>query len=214
MDLKNSVKKAVFLPAAAAVAVLAAAMWPVSSVSASSDAVAGAPLPAVTLAQNSSYVSNKYFGLLHVEAGDSAVACASADTQNRLVVTGVGTGSTTVTFWYKNTATDGWVSALMPVTVTRETSSQTASVVAGSYGIIFPQASPRISVGATYLPADVKLNGYSVDDAGLLWVSSNDAVAAVNKTTGQVTGAGAGTAVVYAVDPATKLCGSYSVTVS
>ncbi len=215
MNFKHAVKKTVFIPAATAVAVLAAVLWPAASVSASSgDAVAGTPLPSVTLSQNTSYVSNEYFGVLHVDVGDSAVACASADSQNRLVVTAVGTGSTAVTFWYKNSATDSWTSTSMPVTVTDRTSSQTVSVVAGSYGISFLQPSVAVSSGASYTPQNIRLNGYSVDASTLLWVSSNDSIATVDKSTGTVTCVGKGTVSIYAVDPSTKYCGSYTVTVS
>lgn len=215
MDFKHAVKKTVFIPAAAAVAVLAAVLWPAASVSASSgDAVAGTPMPTVTLVQNSSYVSNSYSGVLHVDVGDSAVACASADSQNRLVVTAVGTGSTTVTFWYKNSAADSWISTSMPVTVTSETSSRAASIQAGSFGITFAPASATIGVGSTITPQEIKVSGYSVAASSLLWVSSSDVIATVDKSTGLIQGVNRGTAIIYAVDPSTKYCGSYTVTVS
>mgnify|MGYP000997121381 CR=1 FL=1 len=214
MGFKHSVKKTVLLPAAAA-AVLAAMLWPSSSVSASTEqATAGAAMPAVTLAQNSSYVSDAYAGVLNVEAGDSAVACASADSQNRLVVTAVGTGSTTVTFWYKSTTADGWVSTSMPVKVTAAASSQANAVQAGTYGFTFAPASATIGVGSTVTPQGIRVSGFSVSASSLLWVSSSDAIATVDKSTGLITGVGKGAAVVYAVDPATKLCGAYSVTVN
>lgn len=215
MDFKKTVKKTVLIPAIAATAVLTAVMWPTAAVSATSgDAVAGAPLPTMTLAQNSSYVSNAYSGVLHVNVGDSTVACASADSQNRLVVTAVGTGSTTITFWYKQSDTSDWVSTSLPVTVTEETSSQSTVVSAGTFGITFTASTEKMPVGSVYTPSGIKLDGYAVAASTLLWISSNDSVVSVDKSTGTITGVGRGIATVYAVDPSTKYCGSYTVSVS
>lgn len=214
MNFRHSAAKAGLIPALAAIAVLAAALWQGACVSATSeDVAAGTPFPTVTLAQNSSYVSNAYFGVLHVKTGDGTVACASTDSKNRLVVTAVGAGSTTVTFWYKNTQSDGWTSTTMPVTVTDQTSSQVSSVQAGSTGITFSPSSAVIGVGDTVTPQGIKLSGFSTEASSLLWLSSSDTVATVDKTTGRITGVSKGTATVYAVDPATKVCGTYTVTV-
>lgn len=215
MELGNFLKRAVVIPAVAATAVLAAAMWPSASVSATTgDVIADAPQPAVTLSQNSSYVSNPYFGMLHVETTNNTVACASSDSQNRLVVTAVGTGSATVSFWYKTSAGSAWASTTMPVTVTAEASSQTASVNAGSAGIVFAQPSALLAAGGSYTPQNIRLDGYSVQTSSLLWVSYNDSVATVDKSTGTVSAIGKGTVSIFAVDPSTKYCGSYTVTVS
>ena len=214
MNFRHSAVKAGLIPALATAAVLAAALWQGACVSATSeDAVAGAPFPTVTLAQNSSYVSNSYFGVLHVKTDDGTVACASTDSKNRLVVTAVGTGSTNVTFWYKNTQSDSWISTTMPVAVTDQTSSQASSVQAGSAGITFSTPSAALNVGDTVTPQGIKLSGFSTEASSLLWMSSSDAVATVDKTTGRITGVSKGTATVYAVDPATKVCGTYTVTV-
>lgn len=214
MNFRHSAVKAGLIPALAAIAVLAAALWQGASVSATSEeAVSSVTLPTVALAQNSSYVSDAYFGVLHVKTGDGTVACASADSKNRLVVTAVGAGSTTVTFWYRSAQDSGWISTSLPVTVTEKASSQASSVQAGGADITFSQSSAVIGAGETITPQGIKLSGFSTEASSLLWMSSSDMVAAVGKTTGRITGVSKGTTTIYAVDPTTKVCGSYTVTV-
>jgi len=54
----------------------------------------------------------------------------------------------------------------------------------------------------------ITLNGASVEASQLLWVASTSAVITVEPNTGKVTAVGAGTAVLYAIDPATKAAAS------
>jgi len=53
-----------------------------------------------------------------------------------------------------------------------------------------------------------------VEASSLVWVSSSAAVAAVDTSTGKITAVGAGTAVIYAIDPATKAAASINLFVS
>lgn len=171
-------------------------------------------LSEVTLPQNSSYVTEGYDGgVLHVDTSDSSVACASADSQNRVVVTAVSTGSTTVTFWYRRSVSGNWVSAVLPVKVSAETSSS-ATLSPSDTGIVFSQSTIQINRGSSYTPEKIKINGSVRNASGFLWVSSSDAVASADKTTGLISGVSAGTAAVYAIDPETKCCGALTVQVS
>lgn len=187
--------------------------WHAVSAFASTDTAASSvSLNSVTIQENSSYVTGSYAGVQHLSVGNSSVACASSDSVGRVVVTGIASGSTTVSFWYKTTWSSDWVSASLPVTVSG-VSTTTTAVDASSVGIIFSQGTATVSVGSTYTPTGIKVNGASEDASGLLWVTNSDSVISVDGKTGKITALAAGTATVYAVDPATKMCATLAVTV-
>ncbi|HAH79140.1 MAG TPA: hypothetical protein DEB16_01735 [Ruminococcaceae bacterium] len=170
-------------------------------------------LPAVTLAENSSYVTDSYSGVLHISVSDGSVVRASADGKNRVVVTGVGAGRATVAYWYRQSDSAGWVAASLPVSVSGAAGGSAAAGTADA-GVVLPQKEVGLVPGGVYTAEGIRVNGVSRDARSFLWVSSSDAVAEVEKSTGKITAVSAGTATVYAVDPASKSCGFLSVTVS
>ncbi|WP_277668782.1 hypothetical protein [Caproiciproducens galactitolivorans] len=170
-------------------------------------------LGSITLKENSSYVSEEYAGVINLNVKNTDIVCASIDSQNRVVITAVGSGSTTVSYWCRHSVSEGWVNTIVPVTVSGQSSSA-ATVNADEAGVVFAQQNVNVGRGASYTANDIKVNGISTGAANLLWVSSSDAVASVNKTTGEIQGVSAGTATVYAIDPNTKYCGYLNVTVS
>lgn len=187
--------------------------WHAVGASASTDVtVPNVGLSAVTLRANSSYVSDAYAGVQRLNAADSSVVCASEDSMGRVVVTGIASGKTTVSFWYQSAASSDWVSASLPVTVSG-VADTSAAVNASSAGIVFSENTATVSAGISYTPAGIKVNGTPVNASALLWVSGSDSVVSVGKQTGKITAAAAGTATVYAVDPETKACAALTVNV-
>lgn len=204
------------LPAAITMAaVFLAGTWAVMTASATTaeSAVSTLNLPGVSMAANSSYVSDAYFGVLHLNVDDDTVACASIDSQNRVVVTAVSPGETAVSFWYKKGATDDWVSAVLPVTVSG-TSSVAQTVMIGAVGLVFPQQTTSMSAGSSYTMDGITLNGTSVNASTLLWISSSDSIVTVDRDTGKIRAVAAGTAKIYAIDPTTNSCAGETVIVS
>ena len=169
-------------------------------------------LAGITLSQNTSYVSDSYFGVINVSVQDEDVVRASVDSQCRLVVTAISDGETSVSYWYRKTAADGWTSATMKVTVSGN-SEKSSNISSSEAGIVFPKAEIGINVGESYTMDGVKVNGFSVKTSSLLWFSASDGVISVDSKTGKITAAGAGTAVLYAVDPSTNACSSITVKV-
>lgn len=195
-------------------AAVSGAGWRAATAYASADAAAASvTMSGVTIAANSSYLTDGYAGVEHVSVNDGAVACASTDSENRVVVTGIGAGTTTVSFWYKTTWSADWVSASLPVTVSGVSGTPT-SVDASAAGIVFAEKSAAVSAGSSYTPTGIRVNGVSEDASSLLWVTGSDSVVSVGKTSGCITALAAGTATVYAVDPATGACAALTVTVT
>lgn len=201
------------LPLAAALLISVGAAGPAAAFASAESAESSVTLPAVSLAEHSSYVTDEYAGVLHLEVSDSSVVRASADGENRVVVTAVGTGSATVAYWCKQSAAAGWTAATLPVTVAGRSDSA-ASLRAADAGVVFSSGEVSLAQGGVFTAAGIRVNGVPADASSLLWVSSSDAVAEVEKSTGKITGKSAGTAAVYAIDPATRTCGFLSVTVS
>lgn len=215
MSRMRSLKKMIPLAVSALAAVFAVGTWAVETVSATTteSAVSTTNLPAVALAANSSYVTDTYFGVLHLQVADSTVACASIDSKDRVVVTAVSPGETTVTYWYKTAAADSWVSAVLPVTVSG-TSGTAQTLTSRSVGLVFPEQSISMTTGSEYAVSGITLNGESVSAEKLLWVSQSDSVARVDLNAGKIYAAAAGSVKIYAIDPATNSCTSLLVTVS
>lgn len=187
--------------------------WHAIGASASTDApVSNVSLSAVTLRANSSYVTDAYAGVQHLNVADSSVAYASEDSMGRIVVTGIANGKTTVSFWYKSAASSDWISAAMPVTVSG-VADTSAAVNASNAGIVFSESTVTVSAGTSYTPVGIKVDGTPVDTSDLLWVSGSDSAVSVDKQTGKITAVAAGTATVYAVDPETKACAALTVNV-
>lgn len=184
----------------------------VSAFASSETAASSVALSGVTLQANSSYVTAAYAGVQHLSVADSSVACASEDSLGRVVVTGIASGSTTASFWYRTSLSSNWVSAALPVTVSgvAETS---ASVDFSSAGIVLAEETATVTVGASYTPTGIRVNGVPENAGSLLWVSGSDGVISVDKKTGKITALAAGTATVYVVDPSTKACATLTVTV-
>jgi len=167
-------------------------------------------LNAVTLAEHTSYTSDEYFGVIHLSVDNKSVVAATTDTQGHVVMTAVGSGSTTVRYWFKSVDSSDWTSAVVPITVSGTAVSASATV---SSGLVFPQTSLIVAKGSEYTMAGITLNGASVEASQLLWVASTSEVITVEPNTGKVTAVGAGTAVLYAIDPATKAAASISLSV-
>lgn len=184
----------------------------VSAFASSETAASNVALSGVTLQANSSYVTAAYAGVQHLSVADSSVACASEDSVGRVVVTGISSGSTTVSFWYRTSLSSSWVSAVLPVTVSgvAETS---VSVDSSCAGIVLAKGTATVTVGTSYTPAGIRVNGIPENASSLLWVSGSDGIVSVDKKTGKITALAAGTATVYAVDPSTKACVDLTVTV-
>lgn len=170
-------------------------------------------LAGVTLPQNNSYVTESYFGVIHLESADASVACASLDSKNRVVVTAVGLGSTRVTFWYKRTASAEWTVASLPLTVSGK-SDAASSVSQSAAGISFSKTTLNLKRGQQSAVDGITENGNAVEASGLLWVTPSDSVISVEAKTGKITAVGTGTAVLYALDPANQNVASVTVQVS
>lgn len=205
-------RPSVFLLAAAAVAT-AFTVWAAVPASASTEtAVSSMTASKVTIPANSSYVTDSYFGVVNLAVGNNSVAYASLDSQNHVVITAVGQGSTSVSFLYRQSAGDSWYGMTIPVEVSGSASSAT-SLSRGTQGIEFSQAAFSVSAGNTTTITGLKINGFAVNASDLLWVSSDELVATVGNKTGEIRGVTAGKATVYAIDPTTKICNSVTVTV-
>ena len=197
----------------AALLLTGAAWFSASAFATAEQAGSSVTLAGVTLPQNNSYVTDGYFGVIHLESGDTSVACASLDSENRVVITAVGTGSTKITFWYKRTSSEDWTSATLPFTVSGKSDVSTSVTQAG-LGIFFPQSTVSLKKGQQDTIGGITENGYSVAANSLLWVTSSDSVLSVDTKTGKITAVGTGTAVLYALDPQTKNVASVTVQVS
>ena len=214
MNQNQSRKAFVPLKSAAILIAFVLAVWTVVTASAATtdSAASTVNFSAVTLAANTSYVSDSYFGILNLSVDDDSVAYATVDSKNHVVVTALGEGETTVTFWYKNTATDDWVSAVVPITVSGV--SETAqTVTAHQVGLVLPQQSVSMTVGSEDTISGITLNGTSVNAATLLWISSSDSIVTVDRDSGELHAIASGTAKVYAVEPVTNSCASVTVIV-
>lgn len=201
---------AVLLLAGVLTAVCAAA--PAIPASASEEAAANTTLPETTLKENSSDTTGPYFGVINLTVADNRIAYASVDSKNRVVVTAVGDGSTTVTYWCKMTADDSWVRQTLPVRVSGR-ADPAGGAGSASAGVAFPASSVTVSRSESYSMTGMKRGGESVAASALLWVSSDDSVLTVGKRTGVLKGISAGTATLFAIDPISRTCGSVVVTV-
>lgn len=199
------------LPAAVLTVLVFSAAVLANAVTTGETSVSAASLGALTLNQNSSYVSDGYFGVINISSEDTSVAAASTDSLGHVVITAVGAGATKVHYWFRTSESGGWTSAMVPVTVPG-TAAQNSD--AGAGGLAFAQSSVSLPKGGGYTAAGITLNGKAVEASGLLWVASSSSVVSVEANTGKITALGAGTAVVYAIDPATKAAAAVSVTVS
>ena len=213
-ESKRFRKPAAVLFLAAALAAAVCAELPALPASASEEqASASYTLPETALKAHSSYATESYFGVRNLAVADNAIAYASVDSQNRVVITAVGSGSTTVSYWYKTAANSGWIGQTLPVRVSGKSDSP-ESVSLSALGIVFPSASVALTRGKAYPVTGLKLNGEAVDASKLLWVSSDETVATVGRETGEITGISSGTAAVFAIDPVTRTCAGVTVTVS
>lgn len=165
-------------------------------------------MTAASLAQHTSYLTDSYFGVIKLSVDDKNIAAATTDAQGHVVVTAISSGKTTVRYWYKSIASVDWTSAAMPVTVTGTVAPESA---ASSTGLVFTQSSANITVGRDYTLSGITLNGTTVNPGSLLWVSSSASVATVDSSSGKITAAGPGTAVVYAIEPSTKSVASINI---
>lgn len=177
-------------------------------------ASASVTLAGVTMTENSSYSSDEYFGVIHLIVGDTSVVTASVDSENHVVITAVGSGSTTVKYWYKASSSDGWTSAAMNVKVQGLTGASSGGKPLANTGICFPQSRYSLAQNETFLITGITENGQPVAADKLLWVSSSNSVVTVESTTGKITAAGNGTATLYALDPVTKICNGVTVQVN
>lgn len=184
-----------------------------ASAAAEETSASSVTLNAVTLAEHSSYASSAYFGVINLAVADANVAAATTDSQGRVVITAIGSGSTRVLYWFRNDASGGWTRAVLPVTVSG-TAAATAADAASDTGLVFPQSSVSLSVGTDYTVTGITRNGSPVEASGLLWVSSSSAVATAETNTGKITAVGPGTAVVYALDPSTGNVASINLSVN
>ncbi len=164
----------------------------------------------VTLAQHTSYVSDSYFGVINLSVDNKNIAAATTDTQGHVVMTAIGSGTTNVRYWYKIYSTGDWTSATVPITVSGTAVSASSAV---STGLVFSQSSISIANGSNYTVTGITLNGTAVDASSLLWVASSGSVVTVEANTGKVTAVGAGTAVLYAIDPVTKAAANINLSV-
>lgn len=211
----SSVKRpfAVLLLAAAFLCLAGVSWFSVPASATGEEAGSQAALTAVTLPMNTSYLTDGYFGVIHISSADSTVAQATVDSENRVVVTAVGEGSTTVSFWYRTTASSDWVAASLPVTVSGK-SDVSSSLTQSVAGIVFPQSTVSLSVGKQSTITGVTENGNAIATDSLLWVTPSDAVITVEAKTGKITAVGRGTAVLYALDPANRSVAAVTVQVS
>ncbi len=168
-------------------------------------------LNAVTLAEHTSFVSDTYFGVINLSVDDKSVVAATTDSQGRVIVSAIGAGTTKVRYWYRPDSLSSWTRVTLPITVSGTAAADTAVV---ETGLVFPQSSISIAMGSDYTVTGIKLNGTSVDASSLLWVASSGSVVTVEPNTGKITAVGIGTAVVYAIDPATKAAANINLSVT
>lgn len=173
------------------------------------NSAASVTLNEISLVQNTSYVSEAYFGVIYLRVDDDSVVRASTDTQGHVVVTAVAAGTTKIRYYYRTLAESDWTSATLPVTVT----GTSAAPAVSSTGLVFSQSSVKIAKFGEYTPDNITLNGSKADASSLVWVSSSTGVATVDASTGKITAVSGGTAVIYAIDPVTKAAADISVSV-
>lgn len=173
------------------------------------NSAASVTLNEISLVQNTSYVSEAYFGVIYLRVDDDSVVRASTDTQGHVVVTAVAAGTTKIRYYYRTLAESDWTSATLPVTVT----GTSAAPAVSSTGLVFSQSSVKIAKFGEYTPDNITLNGSKAEASSLVWVSSSTGVATVDASTGKITAVSGGTAVIYAIDPVTKAAADISVSV-
>jgi len=181
-----------------------------ATVGTTDDYTSSITLNSVTLPAHTSYVSDEYFGVIHVSVRDENVVAATMDTQGHVVMTAVGPGTTTVYFWFKTLATDSWTLARVPITVSDTATKVTTTAYTG---LVFSETSASMAQNSEYTATGIMVNGLPVEATSLLWVASPSSVITVDAGTGKVTAVGTGTAVLYAIDPKTNSTSSISITV-
>nr|WP_319488824.1 hypothetical protein [uncultured Caproiciproducens sp.] len=205
----KKMKTAVLIPVIALILASFSAAAFADSAQIEENSTSSVTLSAVSLAENTSYVSDDYFGVIYLRVDDDSIVKATTDSDSHVVITAVAAGTTKVHYYYKLLAGDGWTSATIPVTVTGTAVSPAVS----SSGLVFTQNNVKIVKFGDYTPSDITLNGTKIEAASLLWISSSASVATVDTSTGKITAVGGGTAVIYAIDPVTKAAASLNLSV-
>lgn len=158
-------------------------------------------LSRIELAEHTSYVTDMYENVIHVQVSDKNVVSASSDSDGRVVITAIGSGTATVSFWYKLSyyaADDSWTRVIIPVTVSGKSISSRAETLLDT-GIQFESGALTLSPGEEGTIANIKVNGNDTDSAELYWITSNSLVIRIDSATGQYEALQTGTAVIYAV---------------
>lgn len=166
----------------------------------------------VNLAEHTSYMTETYINVTHLKSADKLVATATVDDQGRVIITAVGSGNTTVSFWYKYSyfaAGDDWTLVTIPVSV----SGTAATTSANLDGLIFPKVNISLLPDQQDTIDGITLNGNHIDASELLWFTPENNVITVDSATGVIQAFGYGTASLYAVTKDGQYAGCITVTV-
>lgn len=159
----------------------------------------------VTLNEHTSYRTDYYGNIIHLESADKTVAVASADSEGCVLITAVGAGSTTVTFWYKYgyyDADDDWTRVTVPVQVSGKSGGLAANASSSEEeGLYFPLTSVTLEAGSEKTLEGILLNGSEIAASNLLWLTTADSVLSVGRDTGAITARQAGEGLLYALTP-------------
>lgn len=124
---------------------------------------------------------------------------------NKMRITGKSVGSATISYTAISTQGAAATSGTYNISVTTAADGSTTSNVTSSgttsdgTGLKFSTNSRTLAVGKSYRLSKITLDGKSIAANQLYWLSSNDAVVKVNKTSGVLSIKKAGSATVIAV---------------
>lgn len=155
-----------------------------------------------------------YSAITAYNSNNTTVATVSVS-NNVLTIAGRSSGSATVTFTATTAATGASVTYTIYVTV-RGTSSSTGNIeVVGNQncdgeGLTIGVAERLVAEGKTYRLRGISMNGTPIAANELLWLSTDDSIVTINKTTGIFKAKKTGTTRLIAVDT----LGRYHLTVA
>lgn len=173
-------------------------------------------LSRIELAEHTSYVTDIYENVIHVQVSDDNVVSASSDADGRVVITAIGSGNAIVSFWYKlnyYAADDSWTKVVIPITVSGKSISGSVDRLLDT-GIQFASGAITLSQGEEGVLSNIKVNGNDTDPSSLYWISSNNNVITIGTTTGQYEAVQTGTGMLYAVTADGRFSSCITVTVN
>ena len=172
----------------------------------------------ITVAKGASQNVAGYYNIQSPTSSNSSVATVTMGGSlgsQYLIITGVNTGSTTISFYSKSAYSDSYTYNTLNVTVTGSSSIPTNESTATTGIYLGTNKTLLAKLSKSYKLGTVKLNGVSItsDRSKVLWVSSDTDVLTV-KTDGIFKAVGKGTANLIAVTKDGKYTAVIAITVS